>query len=260
MYRNPSTEKSQLRYVLLFLALVAVLTNVFLFRENFSVPPRPPQTASLNQMNNAPNVIRGDKIPGNPEAAEAQLRALYTVIQTYRNRNGGFPDDASKLILDATDNPATYGMPTTFEDLRKALFQTFNNNDMKFADGAALTPNPEMMIPWMITNLRQDGTRLNQPKRTLGKDVLAWSEMYFHRNIHIGAQERTTTRPMGFYLVLWEDGQIQRIPYDQVRFAPHGRPFPERFAGQAGEPVSGSLSYQEFEKWKERPHPKPKRQ
>jgi hypothetical protein len=50
---------------------------------------------------------------------------------------------------------------------------------------------------------------------------------------------------VGFYLILWDNGSIERVAYDEVLYIPQDKGFSLGFRKQAGLP-SGCITYEEF--------------
>lgn len=205
--------------------------------------PFPPEGLSENDTHG--------KVPGNAERTVAQMHKLYQAMQTFRRLNGGvLPNSQTKpsLISDMIKHPKEYGIASMND-----MFALLRNEDMKYADGRQHDPHPETTWPYFLPATRPDGTAKGERKPADKHDVLAYTDMYFHKNIRNFKNKPATTNPVGFYLVLWDDGQVQKIPYVDVRFvSPQstGRGgFTQTFAfpGEAGVP-SGTLSYTEYNK------------
>ena len=196
-----------------------------------------------------PDNDTGGKIPGDPNNAIADMQQFYRLAQIYRSRKGTYPGDG--LFLDIHRNPSAYGV-SSLEDVE----QYFINPDDKFSDSAYERKNVGKVCTYMWTNKRPDGTNVGSSKPQGKRDVLCYTSAYVHENIRTFRGQRTTVNPVGFYLVLWDDGQVQSIPYDQKFFVPLGKgEFAEAFPGQAGVPAN-ALNYDEYHRlsgWKKGP-------
>ena len=189
-------------------------------------------------------------VPGNSEQTVAQMHKLYGAIQIFKQRNNGAypgPNVTPSLVSDILAHPKDYGIATMSD--ANALF---HNSDMQYADGASRSSHPETIWPYSLGATRPDGTNKSEPKPAGTRDVLAHTNMYFHRNIRNCKNQPSTENPVGFYLILWDDGEVQKVPYEAVRFAnpkanyAGGATQTLVFPGEAGTP-SQTLSYTEYQ-------------
>ena len=191
----------------------------------------------------------GGKVPGDPNNAVIDLQQFYRLAQIYRSRKGTYP--GRDLFSDINRHPGAYGVGSL-----KDVEQYFLNPDDKFSDSAYERKNVGKISTYMWMNKRPDGTDVGAPKPQGKRDLLAYTSAYVHENIRTFSGQRTTVNPVGFYLVLWDDGQVQSIPYDQMLFVPLGKgEFAEAFPGQAGVPAN-ALNYDEYYRlsgWKKGP-------
>lgn len=184
----------------------------------------------------------GGKVLGNPHNAIEDLKRLYQLMAIYREKhNGKSPTTTMELLLAARQQPKEYG----FRD-KNHVEEAFLNPDTRYADNVPTRRFAHRHSPYNISDKRPDGTLAGGPKPAGTRDVIASADLYFHRNIRHFRGERSTENPVGFYLVLWEDGEIQKIPYSEQIYAraPKGK-FAFGFAGQAGI-APNSLSYDEW--------------
>jgi hypothetical protein len=84
------------------------------------------------------------------------------------------------------------------------------------------------------------------------RDALAYTATYYHHNYPIREEKQTLANPVGFYLVLWDNGEIEKVPYDQVLYVFEKPDVEEQgvttfpvFPRQASVPYN-SLIYEEF--------------
>ena len=191
----------------------------------------------------------GGKVPGDPNNAITDLQQFYKLAQIYHSRKGTYP--GRDLFSDINRHPNAYGVNSL-----KDVEPYFLNPDDKFSDSAYERKNVGKICTYMWSNKRPDGTSMEAPKTPDKRDVLAYTSAYVHENVRTFKGERTTVNPVGFYLVLWDDGQVQSLPYDQMLFVPLGKgEFAEAFPGQAGVPAN-ALNYDEYWRlsgWKKGP-------
>lgn len=225
------------------LAIVGICC-VGLQSETMAQPPAPPDAGP-------PDYFTGDKVPGDPANEVKIMKRYFECIQIYRkNHDGSYPDvkgAAGFLEDEIIKHPTDYGFdeiknPTYIQDLQKVI-RTFVNPDTKYADHIGLIDLDKVSV--ILTQMhkkRWDGTALGSPKQDGTRDILAQTSLYFHPN---GPGLKHTGRPpnpVGFYMVLWDDGEIEKIPYDQVLYvpinedSPNGFEWQEAFRGELGLP------------------------
>lgn len=162
-------------------------------------------------------------VPGNPVRGIQGLQCLYGLIQTYRNAHGGaYPHG---LPLDLARHPQDYGLADQgFAANLRAVSRLLSNPDTQFSDFApAASPSARQVyartsIPYFILPKRPDGASMGDPKPAGTRDVLAWTDIYVHRNI----RDSKVVNPLGFYLVLWDDGVVEKVPYNRILSVPQG--------------------------------------
>lgn len=152
------------------------------------------------------------KVPGNPENAEAQMKRIYGWLTIYRQTHGGaYPKDLSALIGEMEFSPEDYGIS---EAEAKNPFDLFTNPDTRYTNMRAIGAHP---IPYIMQTTRLDGTALGSPKAPGTRDVLAYTSMYVQQNWRKGIP----TTQIGFYLVLWDDGTVERAPWNAILWVPY---------------------------------------
>ncbi len=235
------------RGVLFVVALLAIGINLWIFRpmDQRNSPPLksggrpkviPPEGWCHNQR------FKTAKL--NPEGLVKQLQDLFKEMQLFQSRHGTRPRSALELHRDIRANMSVYG----FRDV-KSVFTRNYQPDMQYADYHFADPPGTVAEPFVWVVRRPDGGEIGGPHRTGERDTLAYSDIYYYGDACLFPNGKMTKHPTGFYLVLWEDGEVTRVPFDQIRFAyPQRENAPsECFPGQAGVP---SVTYTEAELWK----------
>ena len=99
--------------------------------------------------------------------------------------------------------------------------------------------------PYYFKDKRFDGSLAGSPKAAGTHDVIATLDLYTHFNsVHRNGE--IYTNPVGFYLVLYDDGKVAKVPYDQIRFVPVGnREYQFAYPNEAGVPNT-ALGYDEY--------------
>lgn len=225
----------------LILAFVTLLSGV-----SFAQPGNPPLMGG-NQSQKTGALYTGDRVPGDPRNGVAQLQRIFKFIQIYKARHQG--NDATEQG-DVTYDIVTHFQDYGFRNVDEAL-KSLANEDNQYADmfhawrHIQLTQSPAMGIA------RADNTLFGTPREPGTVDVLAFSDIYYHRNDPNPLQGHRVPNPLGFYLVLCDDGTVAKIPYDEVEFVyrkfnPVTREITLRtvFPGEAGVPYN-CLTYAE---------------
>lgn len=202
------------------------------------------------------------QVPGNPENAVAQMKRIFGWLTVYRcTHDKRYPPSPifSQLYTDMVNDPVTYGFP---EGAREAIEQAFANPDTRYTNMRNMS---KLLTPYHASHTRMDGTAIGDPKAPGTRDVLAETDMYVQQNWRKGIP----TMQIGFYLVLWDDGSVERIPWnsDAIRWVPYipeqqlkqmpvtasvvaeavqrgGGAWTRAFAGQAGVPANALTAAQ----------------
>ena len=208
-----------------------------------------------------PEFDTGGKVPGNPANAVQDLQEIHRLIGVYKSRDGAYPSRTLDLLQDIQKQPEVYGYSVPTE--RGTWPEAFMNSDYAYADGNK-THNPNGVVPYITTDRRPDGTPIGGAKLPGQKDVLAYTDIYIHRNVHRFPKSRTTENPVGFFVVLWDDGTVTQVPYDELIYVPtegntekRGK-YGQAFPGQAGIPANAVTYDQFYQKlgWKKGPRGK----
>jgi hypothetical protein len=146
------------------------------------------------------------KVLGNPDNALSDFRALYPVFQIYQRRHSGrYPQDLWALLGDARKNPVEY--PGFSVDL-------MTNPDSDLSRPRRPEFQASIGIPYVYEPLRPNGTAVGGPKKPGTRDVLLYTGLYYRRNFHRGGP----MKPVGWWIVLWDDGKAEKLPFDKVLF------------------------------------------
>ena len=151
---------------------------------------------------------------GNPINASMDLQAIYKAISTYRSRHEGRYPSSRELSKDLAQKSAIYGYADYFE-ARKI----FTNPDYSLTDKAAPANIVERTWVYELSENRIDGSPMGTVKLSATKDLLAHTSLYFFANISYSTAGAGIMNPTGYYMALWDDGQIEKIPYDEIFYA-----------------------------------------
>jgi len=154
-------------------------------------------------------------IPGNPNHAIEDMRQLRKLIRVYQKKNGRFPEHGNALWVDIMQAPQEYGYGSADE-----AWPVFSNPDARYSDNRAERRMPDRAMAYYILSKRPDGTPVGSPKAPGKKDVLIFTSLYVHENVRHFKGERSTSNPVGFYLVMWDDEKIEKVPYDKQLYVP----------------------------------------
>jgi hypothetical protein len=186
-----------------------VVTRQYQWKEFKDVALQPSRAAAV-----VPAPIPGIP-PAGTAATTARLHQLYGFIQTFRERNGGaFPLwSKNELVDDMTRHPADYHLPDIKAPNYNQAAQYFTSLDSRFMPGGTLPSGAALpnFIVYSLYDKRPNGTSVGTAKPAGTRDVFAFTDLYIREHPD-GAT--------GFYLVLWDDGTISRIPAARARRVP----------------------------------------
>ena len=183
----------------------------------FRLVARPYQWTEFKDVALQPNTLAASapaaqSADSGPEAATARLQQIYGFLQTYRRTHGGaFPvTNSPGLMGDMTAHPQTYGLPDRGAGNAAQALRFFTSPDSQFMDGGSKAEVDKIVV-YVLHNRRPDGTLVGTAKRAGTRDVFASTPLFVRNHPH-GAT--------GFYLVLWEDGTVSRIPAGGILTVP----------------------------------------
>jgi len=195
---------------------------------------------------NKPNTVKENSkeqyvyLPGNTANGVQDLKSIYELIGKYRIRKqGDYPATMSNLIEDIVVNLENYGLHEDL-DLRDKL----SNPDVQYSDNPAERRSPRVVVPYVINGRRPDGTEVGTPKPIGTRDVLCYTDLYVYRGERANTS-RQFYNPRGYYLVLWDDGQVEKVPFDRsLNVVVAGTFYDASFIGQPGMPPN-IVTYEE---------------
>ncbi len=242
-------ESTKLRLIVLVAALA--ILGLLVIRQYLPERSRPSAVVQKGQQYGSYVNTEGE-VPGHPERAEENLRLLCRIYSVYlRNHREEYLLKAAKnwepLIVSVTKDMNTHRDEyREFQGL--SLEEQMSNPDTEYSDGYAGKRVSNAFV-YAENPTRPDGKPVGGPKPPGTRDVLAQTSIYFHLN-GISSEDRhvrTTFNPVGFYLVLWDDCSVERIPYYETLVAPgptEKGSFRVCFRGQAGTPP-GTMTFDE---------------
>lgn len=182
-----------------------------------------------------------DKILGNPENGRKILLSTFKDFQTYRQNNAGsYPPPNVSLMSAVQANPILYGYKDWYA-VGNARISPDN-----IYDGRLTFRRYATKIATAFTlSKRVDGSLLGQIKTAGTKDVLSYINTYYWENPATLGNKRASDNPIGFYLVLWDDGVVKEVPYDKVFYSFSPEEYFVVFPNQAGVP-STTVTYEEW--------------
>ena len=187
------------------------------------------------------DVNTNGKVPGDPGRGVAEAERVYNDIQVYRGRHQGqFPPDGSALSNDRVRNLKAYG----YSDFLSAL-RAYSNPDSRYADDPVARRDPTATETFLLTKHRMDGSAIGSSEQAGTRDVLAYSDTYYHENIRHHGAKADTISPTRFYIAVWDDGEVQEVPFGQTAYVKQLDGFMVVFPGQAGIP-SGAIPFKTF--------------
>ena len=244
-----------LRVLQVLTLIAAVVLGAFFYNANYGQPRSTfVDMRRLPKEGYAENDTHGE-VPGDMENGVRGLRKFYRVLQTFRARNNGrYPTSNREIIMDCYKTPQAYHVSDP-----KELIISLNNPDNKYGDHSYFKPNQMMMYSPIGT--RPDGVPVGGPKPAGSPDLVGLTSLYVHENIRLYPHEKSTSNPVGAYLLLWDDGTVTKLPYDQILYTETGtNSWTRTYPGQIGLPKTGILTYDQFYQhsgWKSGPRGRP---
>lgn len=198
------------------------------------------RTRDLEQM---PQWDSKGKVLGNPQNAIDDLQKLYLCMQTFHKIFKRYPESEIELINHMGTHLPLYGLANQAE-----VRAITSNPDMIYSWVPYFRQNPKTVIAYTFRNKRFDGQPVGSPRPQGQRDVLASTNLYYFPNTKMDWKniKASTMNPVGFYVVLWDDGQVEKVPFDKVLQVPKGNnEWTTGFPGQAGLP-EGTKTFDEF--------------
>jgi len=178
--------------------------------------------------NSAPNINNG--IEG--------LKAIYDYVADYRLANGGIYPKNMDQLLDFMEKKWS-------SDEYQQSVMKLENPDVMWADY-----NPthrKNIIDYALKSTRINGSPVGSVKLAGTKDIIATTSLYVHSNPEAKlSDDDDFTVPNGHYLVLWDNGTIDKVPFDEILYAIVGDRAYTAYYEQAGVPTDNLLTYEEY--------------
>jgi hypothetical protein len=215
------------------ISLAGLLTGVFIYLINWQYPLFgrltdgrlvPPTGVKVNQ-----TVGDGDR----PEDVERDFRKIYDAILAFRKATGHLPvrGGGVDLVEFAKSHPEV--------DLTEA---NLTPRDFTHSDRYASGSRSHFEYMFNLRGGRPFAVPMPAVPKPGERDAWVSTDLFLKRNTVVYPNMTAKSNPTGFYIVLWSDGQIERVPPDGKVFVSESDGLTEYYAGQAGVPknaVSG---------------------
>lgn len=168
------------------------------------------------------------------------LRTLYGHIVQYRlAHEGKFPSSITSTLRFLSQD-AKIGR--TLTELKLEL----TNPDSRFADSEHLRNHYDKIMPYLLSRTRPDRSPIGGARTVGTKDVLATTDLYKHQGVVKMEDGKSLPLTSGYDLVLWDNGDVDSVPYDQVMFMFHNNfEATSVYPSQAGVREADLVSYEE---------------
>ena len=240
-------NSSLIKIWLVVICLIALIWNIalFMYQKKTAVVIHDGAPSRISADGFSFNDTSG-KVIGDPDKAEKQMEMFYGKFLIYKKKYEVFPGGNLKpgFIRDVATRLSDYGF-NNFEQVKDFV----RNPDVGNSDKYRNFPKESTVLPIIMVAQRPDGTPISMNKKDSLKDVIAFTDIYFYRNEKIFPNGKIESKPVGFYIVLWEDGEVKRINHEDVLYVYPQKAvnYNEYFPGQSGKP--GQLfSYNENRK------------
>ena len=174
---------------------------------------------------------------GNPENAVKDLRRIGQAMLAYRSEHGALPPLA---VLLNTSKPISSTVWLTDDD--------FKNPDSAYSD--SFDPEDQGLSRYGFAFLapRPDGRPKPAYPKAGERDVWLVCNDYYRSNTRVAYDRRGTLDIRGVYVVLWSDGNVEKIPAAKTLFTKSGsRSMTMGFPGEAGMPKVASTLAETYE-------------
>lgn len=166
--------------------------------------------------------------------AVARLKQIYQFVLIYRRIHAGaYPATMTQpgdLLGDLSAHPQEYDLADRGADNGRQAASFFT-----FAD-AAHPGTP--LIRTFMHGKRPDGTRVGAAKRAGTRDVVANTDLFVENRKFPGGW-----RTVGDYLVLWDDGQVTRVPASKMLSVPLYDPIGGLLPGGVAPPGTRQMAF-----------------
>ncbi len=179
-----------------------------------------------------------------PAHGLADLKNIYRYIITYRGRHDGrYPSGKTKPAFyeDIILNYKDYGF-ANFEEASADL----TNPDTPYSTQFSRETDAKSVIPYLILDTRSDGSPVGSPKLPTTKDLLAQTTIYNYLYSQQDKDGQVTLANYGYTLALWDDGRVEKIPYDEVLHLKQPKGFVDALPYEAGVSPERCVTYQEY--------------
>lgn len=170
-----------------------------------------------------------------PAQAVARLKRIYGFVQVYRRTHGNaYPATSSSpddLMGDMAAHPQNYGLADRSADDGRQATDFFTLTDPHYA-------GPPNLIRIYMHGKRPDGTRVGAAKRAGTRDVVANTDLFVENRKFPGGW-----RTVGDYLVLWDDGQVTRVPASKMLSVPLYDPIGGLLPGGVAPPGTRQMAF-----------------
>ena len=185
------------------------------------------------------------KILGNPQNAISDLQKIYHACLVYREKFKRYPPSGMALLIDMESRLKDYGLTNPNQaNLILTNPDVVNSADPMRRDAGNITK----YLCYKFSRSRFDGQTVGSPKASGVRDVLAYTDIYYFPNSHVEWEhiDSSSMNPVGFYVVLWDNGQVEKIPFDKALYVPISKnTWQLGFPGQAGL-TKGTKTFDEF--------------
>jgi len=191
----------------------------------------------------------GDKIPGDPDNEVQVMKHIYKYVQIYRERHeGSYPISATgpgSFDEYFSSKLTSFGFKT-LDDVKRAIV----NPDNQYDDSPFVRKDPNTYVLSSYPTLRPDGRTIGSPRPKGTRDVISNTSTYYHQNPLFLNDPRPYANPVGYHMVLWDDGTIEKVPYDSAFYmsveTSDGQSYSVVFPTQAGLPWN-CITYAEYQ-------------
>lgn len=165
-------------------------------------------------------------IAGKPARTEASFKRLYQAIVAFRDANQRLPYAPQELERFAKDHSSKVSLAP--DDL--------TSQDVRLSDEYSHGVRDHLGYVFDLRGPRPNGQDKPAFPKLGEKDAWVSTTVYLRDNARVYPDMSVKAKPSGFYIVLWSDGDIERIPAGKLMWVSNAGGLEGHYPGQTGIP------------------------
>jgi hypothetical protein len=206
---------------LFFISVIIILIGFLIFNQNRKSDERSQRHVYKSTIPfGVPINDTEGKILGNPQNAIDDMKLLMRGTQMYCQEKGIMPGSSRQSARMVIKNYKQLGLSEepSYDDLIHNPDAI--RSDHAKASGIASLGSQVRIAPYAIIQKRPDGSPIDvcRSDNTRKTDVVMVTDIYVYKNQTNYHNETTKIKPVGYYVVAWNDGTVETIPHDKILY------------------------------------------